>query len=294
MASYKDFLYGGISSMTATVLTTPMDNIKIKIQKQKEIHKNSEAPSILKATSKISKAQGSYGFFSGMSSSLFRQATYGTARLGCYKYFYHYIQQKKGTVSLSDKTYASFAAGLLASAVGNPFDVIGMRFQTDSDLPRHKRHYFHKLREVFASVIKESGVSGLWQGMTANILKTVAINIGMLTTYDQLKEEIAREYQRDDHVTKAVAGLVAGLSTSLLSLPFDNIMVRMMSMVPNKDGSYKYSGFVDCLVKTVQKEGVTGLWVGLPAYYLERGPHILIALLMQDLLHGNILKSRDK
>ena len=56
------------------------------------------------------------------------------------------------------------------------------------------------------------------------------------------------------------------------------------------DGKMPYSGIVDCFMKvyiiciiqTIQREGVTGLWIGLPIFYTRVGPHAMITLLVQD------------
>jgi len=36
--------------------------------------------------------------------------------------------------------------------------------------------------------------------------------------------------------------------------------------------------------KTVAKEGVTGLWAGLPTFYFRVGPHAIITLLVAETL----------
>jgi len=45
---------------------------------------------------------------------------------------------------------------------------------------------------------------------------------------------------------------------------------------------------IDCFAKTVSKEGVLSLWVGLTTYYFRVAPHAMIAILAQDFLHDLI------
>lgn len=54
------------------------------------------------------------------------------------------------------------------------------------------------------------------------------------------------------------------------------------------DGKYPYAGVVDCFqkvsffpffinnVKSIAREGVTGLWTGLPTFYFRVAPHAMI------------------
>jgi solute carrier family 25 oxoglutarate transporter 11 len=55
-------------------------------------------------------------------------------------------------------------------------------------------------------------------------------------------------------------------------------------MKKGPDGTYPYKGFVDCATKTVQREGVTRFWAGLPTYYFRVGPHAIITLLSAEAL----------
>ena len=51
------------------------------------------------------------------------------------------------------------------------------------------------------------------------------------------------------------------------------------------EGVLPYSGFINCFQKSIQNEGIVGLWVGLPTYYSRIAPHAMITLLVQDFLH---------
>ena len=39
---------------------------------------------------------------------------------------------------------------------------------------------------------------------------------------------------------------------------------------------------LDCIKKSVAKEGVTGFWAGLPTYYFRVGPHAIITLMAAE------------
>lgn len=56
-------------------------------------------------------------------------------------------------------------------------------------------------------------------------------------------------------------------------------------MKQGADGVTPYKGFFDCFAKSAAKQGITGLWVGLPTFYARVGPHAMITVLAQDLLH---------
>lgn len=42
---------------------------------------------------------------------------------------------------------------------------------------------------------------------------------------------------------------------------------------------------VDCFMKSVVKEGVRSLWVGMTTFYFKVAPNAMISILVQDYLH---------
>jgi len=48
----------------------------------------------------------------------------------------------------------------------------------------------------------------------------------------------------------------------------------------NLKQEFPYKGFIDCLQKTVKREGILGLWIGFPAFYMLAAPHTMISLLI--------------
>jgi solute carrier family 25 oxoglutarate transporter 11 len=45
---------------------------------------------------------------------------------------------------------------------------------------------------------------------------------------------------------------------------------------------------IDAFRKTIAREGITSLWVGLPTFYFRVAPHAMIAILAQDFIHDLI------
>lgn len=70
-----------------------------------------------------------------------------------------------------------------------------------------------------------------------------------------------------------IAGGVGGVCTVFSGHPFDTIKVRLQTMpVPGPGQSPMYSGAVDCVKKTVTKEGVRGLFKGMGAPMMGAAP----------------------
>ena len=59
---------------------------------------------------------------------------------------------------------------------------------------------------------------------------------------------------------------VAGFVAAACSLPFDFVKTRMQEMAKRPDGSLPYSGFADCALQTLRKEGLGRFYTGFPTY----------------------------
>ncbi|KAI0336818.1 mitochondrial carrier [Cubamyces sp. BRFM 1775] len=81
-------------------------------------------------------------------------------------------------------------------------------------------------------------------------------------------EVTPEELQTTDSITiralKDISfGSIAGIASKVFEHPFDLTKVRLQSQV--LDAEARFSGPIDCLVQTWRKEGVRGLYRGLPA-----------------------------
>jgi len=289
------FVIGGISGMAATATIQPLDTVKVRIQiSGEEKAKGAAASGPFNIAKDIYKKEGVRGFYQGLDSALFRQATYATARLGIFRSITEKIQKDNNRpLTPIEKIGASLFAGFLGSLIGNPSDLALVRFQSDATLPPDQRRNYKHVFDAFGRIIKEEGVVALWRGSTPTVIRAMAMNLGMLFPYDEVKERINKATNtKDTRQTRLIASAIAGFGGAFLSLPFDNLKTKLQRMKAKPDGSLPYSGFLDCARKSIAKEGVTGLWIGFPTFYVRVAPHAMITLLVQDFLHDAFKKSR--
>lgn len=127
----------------------------------------------------------------------------------------------------------------------------------------------------------EEGVTGLWAGAVPTISRAIALNVAMMVSYETVKEKLSERTGKpaSNFGVQVQASMVSAVCTACASLPFDNVKTKMQKQKPNPDGTMPYKNFVEGFTKTAAREGVTGLWAGLPTYYFRVGPHAIITLL---------------
>ena len=64
-------------------------------------------------------------------------------------------------------------------------------------LPKAERRNYKNVFDALFRIIKEEGVTTLWRGSVPTMSRAVSMNIGMLVTYDEIKERVCRYLGRD-------------------------------------------------------------------------------------------------
>jgi solute carrier family 25 (mitochondrial oxoglutarate transporter), member 11 len=213
-----------------------------------------------------------------------RQIVYGTARLGLYQNFIEAYKRKNGgaNTTFMQKTISSFAAGGIGAFVGNPCDLALVRFQNDTVLPEAERRNYKNVFDAFTRIVQDEGVFSLWKGAGPTVIRAISVNVAMLVSYDTVKEMLTTHYGKGhDFKISVYASMVSAVCTAVISLPFDNVKTKLQKQKA-VNGVYPYSGMADCFRKSIAREGVTGLWAGLPTYYFRVGPHAVITLITAE------------
>mmetsp|Transcript_33210 Transcript_33210/g.50909 ORF Transcript_33210/g.50909 Transcript_33210/m.50909 type:complete len:267 (-) Transcript_33210:30-830(-) len=235
--------------------------------------------------------RGLIGFYKGIDSAYFRQAVYTTARFGIFLNLSDYLKRKNGGANLAftQKMFCSLAAGGLGSLVGTPADLILIRMQSDSTLPKEQRRNYTSVIDACRRIPKEEGILGLWKGGGPTVIRAMSLNLGMFTSYEECKERFGAAMPNHQGLSWFLASCVAGSIAATMSLPFDNAKTKMQKMQPGPDGKMPYKHIFDAMGKTIAQDGVAGLWVGLPTYCVRIAPHVMITFIISEKLKKLLL-----
>jgi len=243
-------------------------------------------PNFTEILSTMVKNDGLISVYKGVDAAIGRQMVYGTARIGLHRTFSDkLVEYNEGKpLNFFVKALSGMASGGVAVCIGTPFDIALVRLQSDSMAPVSERRNYKNVFDALTRTANEEGVGALYKGLAPNILRGMAMNVGMLACYDQAKEVVGKLLNDPmtngpSLPTKMGSSCVAGFTAAAFSLPFDLIKSRLMAQKPDGDGKLPYKGIVDCAMKVFQKEGVRGFFGGFTAYYGRCAPHAMIILL---------------
>jgi len=280
----QPYLVGGASAITASCVVQPMDLTKTRLQLMPK------GTSPIAVARDIVAKDGIAGLYNGVSASILRQAVYGTARLGLHGEFSAYLKRAQleaggGSDLAAWKSAASaMLSGALASIVGTPMDVCLVRMQADGMKPKAEQRGYTGVFNALARIAREEGVAKLWTGFEPTAFRAVAMNVGMMASYDQAEQAIknARGETKPSIETNLMAAAISGVTASVTSLPFDMMKTRLQNMKPDAaTGKLPYSGVLDCGVQILRTEGLLTFWRGLSAYVARTAPHAMLILILK-------------
>jgi len=279
----QPFAFGAVAASFSTFCVQPIDMVKVRLQLSGEGGRDA-VKNPLKMCALIVKNEGPFAFYKGMSAAIFRQCTYGTVRLGVFRTLSDSLREEGKPINPGVSALAGIAAGVCGSMVGTPSDVALVRMQADATLPPEKRRNYTNVFSALARIVKEEGVPTLWKGNKPNIYRNVAMSVGMLASYDQAKQ-VTAQWMAPGFWHNFASSSIAGVTASVLSLPFDFVKTRLQKQVPGPDGKLPYSSFFDCGVKSIRSEGVFSVYKGFFVFCLRVGPHAMITLLTLEELN---------
>jgi solute carrier family 25 (mitochondrial oxoglutarate transporter), member 11 len=278
----QPYVVGGGSAIFASICVQPMDLTKTRMQLMPK------GTSPVTVARDIIAKDGIKGLYAGVSASIMRQAVYGTARLGLHREISDYLKREQiaagGAKDLPGWKSAGSAmvSGAVASIIGTPFDVSLVRMQADGMKPVAERRGYTNVFNALARITREEGLLKLWTGFEPTAFRAIAMNVGMMASYDQAKQAITK-INGEGTTTNLLSSAVSGLTASLTSLPFDMMKTRLQNMKPDPTtGLMPYRNVLDCGFKIATQEGVLTFWRGFSAYYARTAPHAMIILIVME------------
>lgn len=128
------------------------------------------------------------------------------------------------------------------------------------------------------------GLKGLYKGAAICAARDVPFSMIYFPTFAALKEFLQNPIDGSPSpLALFLAGLLAGIPAAYFVTPADVIKTRIQ--VDAREGEDVYDDALDCLIKTVDKEGPGALFKGATQRVLRSAPQFGVTLLLYELLN---------
>ncbi|XP_039064077.1 mitochondrial dicarboxylate/tricarboxylate transporter DTC-like [Hibiscus syriacus] len=142
---------------------------------------------------------------------------------------------------LYQKALCGLTAGAIGACFGSPADLALIRMQADATLSAAQRRNYSNAFHALYRIVGVEGVLALWKGAGPTVVQAMALNMGMLASYDQSVEFIKDSLGLGEAATVVGASAVSGFFASACSLPFDYVKTQIQKRQPDAGGKYPYT-----------------------------------------------------
>lgn len=289
----ENFVCGGVAAALAICVVNPIDVVKSRLQMQGELGADKPKQAyrgIVSAMVTIGQKEGLAGLYRGLPAAVLFQLVGNSCRFGIYHAGKKLAGTDKKQSSLKNLGLALTAGGV-AGLVSCPFFTVKTQMQVQtsvSDLSTGHQRQHSSFADACQSILRDEGVTGFWRGIPVFLLRCVALVGAQMTTYDAAKHWLLHQApveMSDGPLVHCEASAIAAGAGCLCMQPFDLVGSRMMNQPVDGHGRpVLYNGALDCFVKTVQSEGVQGLYKGVAANYSRMAPQYILTFVFFEQL----------
>jgi len=252
----KAVLAGGIAGGIEICITFPTEYVKTQLQ----LAEKSNPPKFTGAMDCVRKTvagHGVKGLYRGLSSLVYGSIPKSGIRFGMFEFLANKFRTGDKKLSVTEGLLCGLGAGVAEAIFAVcPMETIKVKFIHDQTSANPKyRGFGHGV----VSIVRAEGFRGIYQGLTATILKqgsNQAIRFGVMTT-------LCNWYTKNDPnkstgvLMKGLFGAFAGAASVFGNTPLDVVKTRMQGLEASK-----YKSTLDCAKQIYTKEGVKAFYKG--------------------------------
>jgi len=252
----KGIVAGGITGGIEICITFPTEYVKTQLQLDEKAGKR-QYNGIVDCVKKTVRTNGVLGLYRGLSVLLYGSIPKSAVRFGAFEELKKRNVDANGNLSAGKRLLCGLGAGVSEAILAvTPMETVKVKFINDqrSANPQFKG-FFHGVR----TIIKNEGIRGTYQGLTATILKQGSNQAIRFYVMETCKDW----YKGGDPkkpVPKLVVGLfgaVAGAASVFGNTPIDVVKTRMQGLEASK-----YKNTMDCAVQIWKNEGPKAFYKG--------------------------------
>ena len=225
--STANFLLGGVAGTVSAVSVFPIDLVKTKMQGATTKEDVKKYASIPASVASIVHEDGVLGLWRGCGPVIFGSAPEAALQLAVHDYLiatlmvYFGAAAREAGLPIGWQCLAGALAGAGTLVATNPMEVLRLRAATHKD-------------EGALEAMRKVGVLGLFKGFQATWLRDIPFGALYFPMYCRAKLLVAQAMAaQGDIATGAeeaiLAGLMAGMVSSFLTVPFDTIKTRVQT-----------------------------------------------------------------
>ncbi|KAL1138778.1 hypothetical protein AAG570_008840, partial [Ranatra chinensis] len=262
---------GGIAGIIGVSCVFPLDLVKTRLQNQPIGPKGERMyTSMFDCFKKTYKAEGYFGMYRGSAVNILLITPEKAIKLAANDFFRHHFSTGTPQLPLAREMAAGGCAGFCQIIITTPMELLKIQMQDAGRVAAMAKLEGKTVPKISATslaldLFKTKGILGLYKGIGATMLRDVTFSVIYFPLFARLN---ALGPRKQDSVDEAVfwcsflSGCVSGSVAALAVNPLDVVKTRLQAISKLEGEKPKYSGIIDCFVKTLKHEGPLAFFKG--------------------------------
>ncbi|XP_023247859.1 solute carrier family 25 member 40 isoform X2 [Copidosoma floridanum] len=307
ISPYQQMIASCTGALITSFFVTPLDVVKIRLQAQQKamlsnkcflycnglmdhicscsngkgvmskadwLKANGKFTGTLDAMIKISQKEGIRSLWSGLSPTLV------LAVPATIVYFVSYEQLRLYFKNVGYKeqpfwipVVAGSTARIWAATLVSPLELIRTKMQS-------QKLSYAEITQALRIVVQQSGVRGLWMGLSSTLLRDVPFSALYWFSYESIKKMVRDSHQ--SFIFTFLAGATAGSIAAFVTIPFDVVKTHRQIEMGEKqiysEHPKKSSNTWHTIKKISSQSGIKGLFTGLVPRLVKVAPACAIMI----------------
>ncbi|XP_032674907.1 solute carrier family 25 member 40-like [Odontomachus brunneus] len=320
---YQQIIASCTGAFITSVFVTPLDVVKIRLQTQQKamlsnkcflycnglmdhlcpctngkmpewMKRNGKFNGTIDALIKISKTEGLTSLWSGLSPTLILAVPATIIYFVSYEQLRLYLKDtynkkfRGKTINMEQPFWIPMVAGgtarIWAATLVSPVELIRTKMQS-------QRLSYSEITQALKTVVKYSGISGLWMGLGSTLLRDVPFSAIYWLNYEYIKRMFFTTHTQSAQYSftfNLAAGAVAGSVAAFFTIPFDVVKTHKQIEMGEKeiysDKPSRSSNTWSIIQKIYHQNGLKGLFTGLTPRLVKVAP--ACAIMIATFEHG--------
>ncbi|EMR08943.1 hypothetical protein PNEG_02723 [Pneumocystis murina B123] len=287
--SIYHFSLGAVAGASGAIVVYPIDLVKTRMQNaririgEQMLYRNS-----FDCAKKVLRNEGIWGLYSGVGPQLIGVIPEKATKLTVNDLVRNIVKEDNGKIKLYWEILAGASAGASQVIFTNPLEIVKIRLQMQGEHIVSSKDAFRK-NALF--IIRDLGLSGLYKGTSACLLRDIPFSAIYFPVYSHLKNDYFKENSGKklkifEHL---VSGAIAGIPAAYFTTPADVIKTRLQ--VEARKGETTYKSIRHAFFTIIKEEGVSTLFKGGPARVFRSSPQFACTLAVYEALQSLFSKS---
>ncbi|KAJ8073754.1 mitochondrial ornithine carrier protein [Marasmius tenuissimus] len=299
----KDIAYGSIAGMVSKVFEHPFDLTKVRLQSQ-VLDSSARFKGPLDCLYKTWKFEGVKGLYRGLPAPVFGSMAENASLFMSYRAFQRIIRRTTGrqepeTLPLPLLCVAAAGAGAVTSFALTPIELVKCKMQVQMLVsPATPATPLPGPISVLTSVIRNTGLRGLWLGHTGTLIRETGGTAAWFGTKEYVSRQLLRRRARLDTshpdistmrlttLESGIAGACGGAMFNFVLFPADTVKSAIQTEEELRPKQAVNGGprptFIGTFKAMYRAQGIRGLYAGCGITVARSIPSSAIIFIIYD------------